>query len=408
MNISRLRATKRNAKLVLTAAAVAALVLTGCTATSDPGGDATKSTIKVGFLSDLTGASAAVGAYDSAWLELYEDKVNEAGGLNGHQIEFVIYDTALDPANAASGARRLIERDGVVAISCCISSSEALQVSAVGKELGVPIVGGAIVGALTDENEAHYGAYFRVLPGEEDTAGFNVNFVASKGWNNVAVSHSNLTYGQSGLALFKKLTAAKGMSIVTEVPIASDATEGSAQAALIQRAKPDAVLVWDYPRPTAVMAKALRESGYNGPFVANWSALHEQFWATAGNDIQNVFAHDAYDPSNPRAIEAIEAYTAKTGETPFSVHQLMQSAYIETILAGIEASLAKSDDVTGEAVSEGILSLDCLPTTLGPEDSCLTFGNPYESAGGVNPYQGGNPAMLLMKTNQNREWVVVE
>lgn len=366
----------------------------------------TKSLVKIGMLSDLTGPNAAVGQYDRQWASLYTDKINSTGGLDGHPVEFVIYDTATDPAKAASGARRLIEKDGVSAIQCCVSSGEALQVMTVAHESGVPVVGGAIVGLLTDkDNNPAYGSYFRALPGEEDTATFNVQFAAKKGWKNIMVERSTLTYGSSGLNVIKTVAAANGVRVLGDVPVAPSATEGSAQAALLVRDKPDAILTWDYPVPTAVMAKEIRQAGYAGPIISNWSALNEAYWANAGKDIKNAYAHDAYDTTNPRSVQVVSEYANRYGVTPWSVHQVMMSNYIEVVGAAIIAAFKTTGTATGKAVTDGLLSLKCFKTTLGPVNSCIQFGRPYVSASGQNPYHGGSPSMLIMKTVSNGSWV---
>lgn len=378
---------------------------TGSPAAVEPSGEP----VVIGVLTDLTGPGAGVGEYDERWAQLYENRVNNEGGIDGRPLEIVVYDTGLDPAQAATFARRLIEQDGAVAITCCISSSEALQVAAVGEELGVAAMGGAIVGQLTNQDEPWYGWYLRVLPGEEDTAYFNIDFAAEQGWSSLAISHSNLTYGTSGESILRERASETDIEIVESVPIAPDASEASAQAATLSRTGADAVLTWDYPGPTALVAGALRDTGYEGAIVSNWSALNEQFWAVAGTGIQDMYAHDAYDPRNPRAEEVIGSFADEFGDTPWSIHQLMQAAYLETAIEGIRAVLEDgSGEVTGEAVRDAIVAQDCLETVIGPEDSCLQFGREYESAAGVNPYHGGSRDLMVMKTVDNGEWVLAE
>ena len=368
-------------------------------------------TIKIGVLTDLTGSSATVGRYDRRWAELMQDRQNAAGGILGHPVKVYVYDTGLDPTKAASAARKAIEQDGVVALSCCISSSESLQVAVVAKQYGVPLLGGSIIGPLTDKDLPSYGTYFRVLPGEEATATANINYAVKKGWKTIGISRSTLAYGTSGLATLTALAKDAKIEIIENVALTSTTTEASAQAAVLIRANPDAVFTWDYPVPTAAMAAALKQGGYKGAFLSNWSALNDTFWAMVGTDLNNTFAHDGYTNLNPRSQTVIDEFEARYDDRHFSIHQLMTSAFIDTAYAGVEASmkkLAPGAELTGEKVTKGILSLTCHKTTFGTEASCLKFGRAYVSASGVNPYQGGTPEMITMKTVEKGKWVAVK
>src|SRR5262245_62485962 len=54
----------------------------------------------------------------------YFDCVNDNGGINGRPIEYIIETEAIDPAQAAAAARKLIETDKVLGIVCNTSIIE--------------------------------------------------------------------------------------------------------------------------------------------------------------------------------------------------------------------------------------------------------------------------------------------
>lgn len=73
-------------------------------------------TIKIGSMFELTGAAAAYGTSMNNAVSMAVDEINDAGGINGREIEIVEYDTKTDETEAASITTRLGTRDKVSAI----------------------------------------------------------------------------------------------------------------------------------------------------------------------------------------------------------------------------------------------------------------------------------------------------
>ncbi|WP_309110462.1 ABC transporter substrate-binding protein [Saccharothrix sp.] len=97
----------RRHRAVLVAAALAASALTGC----GSGGD---DTIKIGAIAGLTGQFVTAEVVKTAQ-QVFDD-ANEAGGVNGRKIEYIVKDDAGDPQRTAQVARELADA-GVVAMA---------------------------------------------------------------------------------------------------------------------------------------------------------------------------------------------------------------------------------------------------------------------------------------------------
>lgn len=82
---------------------------------SDPG--ITKTSIKIGILSDQTGRSASSFGGAPAAMEARFKEINAAGGINGRQITWVVDDTTSSPTGAQTAAKDLVENQGVFAIA---------------------------------------------------------------------------------------------------------------------------------------------------------------------------------------------------------------------------------------------------------------------------------------------------
>lgn len=80
--------------------------------------------IKIGVLTDLTGAFGVVGKANEAVARFTVDEINKAGGVVGRQLELVVVDGASDPATNARVANQLVTRDKVDVVIGGITSAE--------------------------------------------------------------------------------------------------------------------------------------------------------------------------------------------------------------------------------------------------------------------------------------------
>src|SRR4029077_2188566 len=68
---------------------------------------AAKEPIQVGYLPALTGPSSSTGIGINRGLQLAVKEINDAGGIDGRQIELITRDTQSDPTKAVNGAAEL-------------------------------------------------------------------------------------------------------------------------------------------------------------------------------------------------------------------------------------------------------------------------------------------------------------
>jgi branched-chain amino acid transport system substrate-binding protein len=125
-------------------------VLTAC---SSSGGSSSKSSgsttaagavIKFGVLYDATGPLSAGQTTVTTGMNAYVDKVNAAGGVDGHKLAFVTADTGSTPTGALSAAQKLVQQDGVFAI--VEHSAVFIGAAPYLKQAGIPVVGSALDG----------------------------------------------------------------------------------------------------------------------------------------------------------------------------------------------------------------------------------------------------------------------
>lgn len=98
----------------IAAAASAALCITSLAGCGSSSGKS--DTIKIGGVFSLTGVTAITEESMTNCAQLAVDQINDAGGVNGKKLEYIVKDYASDADTAVKVTRELIMQDEVSAI----------------------------------------------------------------------------------------------------------------------------------------------------------------------------------------------------------------------------------------------------------------------------------------------------
>ena len=80
----------------------------------------------IGLTGALTGPPSSTYAPAVEALRLYIERVNAAGGVNGHKINLVLQDDGAEPSKAAANTKKLLTQDNaVLMINASLSSTYA-------------------------------------------------------------------------------------------------------------------------------------------------------------------------------------------------------------------------------------------------------------------------------------------
>ncbi|HVL16767.1 MAG TPA: ABC transporter substrate-binding protein, partial [Gemmatimonadales bacterium] len=117
-------------------------ILAGC------GGDGSRGQgpIRIGSVLSITGGAAFLGDPMLKSLQLYVERINAAGGVNGRRLELIHYDDGSDAAKANTFARRLIESDRVDLIIGPTSTGSTMAMVPLVERAHVPLL--SLAGAV--------------------------------------------------------------------------------------------------------------------------------------------------------------------------------------------------------------------------------------------------------------------
>ena len=121
-----------------------ATAIAGCnksaeTSSAGGGGSATAGdTIKVGEFASLTGKEASFGQSSHHGTELAIDALNASGGVLGKKLQLLTEDDQSKQGEAKTIARKLISRDGIVALLGEVASGRSLEAAPICQESKIP------------------------------------------------------------------------------------------------------------------------------------------------------------------------------------------------------------------------------------------------------------------------------
>src|SRR4051812_19123702 len=95
-------------------------------------------TIKVGEYGSLTGKEATFGQSAHKGFVMAFEEINRDGGVLGKQLELISEDNQTKPGESGTIARKLINRDKVVALLGEVSSGRSLEVAPIAQQAKIP------------------------------------------------------------------------------------------------------------------------------------------------------------------------------------------------------------------------------------------------------------------------------
>jgi branched-chain amino acid transport system substrate-binding protein len=272
-----------------------------------------KMPIKIGFSMELTGPFAVVGRTGLLAFKIWEDEINERGGLLGRPVKLVYYDDQSNPANVPGIYTKLIDIDNV-----------DLLVSSYGTNLVVPAMPVTIAHnrlffglfALAANDKFHYPKYFSMLPfGPEPVKTFARGFFDLAAAQNpkpatVAIVAADAEFQQKAAESARGHASRTGIKIVYDRAYPPNTVDFAPIVHAVQAARPDILYLASYPSGTVGVLRAIGEIGLDVKMVGGGlaglqaAAIKMQLGETA-NGVTNV---DLWEPVKTMQFPGVMAF----------------------------------------------------------------------------------------------------
>ncbi len=273
--------------------------------------------ILVGATVPITGPLSLTGKQYHNALQLAEQDINAAGGVNGRKIKIVFEDTQASNSTAVNAFMKLAQETKPAFYFLSSYSTQNLATSPELKKIAVPAMyaGGADIVA-----EGGNEWLFRVRPADAVSARGMVEAAKLLNAKKPGIIFIQNDFGQGGAQIAAKQFEAAGTPVVGMEAYGQNDKDFSAQMISLRGKGADVILLFNYPQDGALLLRQAKMLGLKMPLVTSSAALvPAALQLISPADLDNVWGVvDAYmDPSvGGRMAEFVARYKKAFGIDP--------------------------------------------------------------------------------------------
>jgi branched-chain amino acid transport system substrate-binding protein len=275
--------------------------------------------IKIGNVMPYSGpasAYAAIGKTEAAYFKM----INDNGGINGRQINFISYDDGFSPPKTVEQARKLIESDEVFVLFNVVGTAgnSAIQKYANLKKVPHLFISS---GAARFDDPEHFPWSMAWWPGYKSEARIYARYILQKYPDKkIGILYQNDDSGKDYLAGFRDAFGPEASKkIILELPYEVTTPSVDSQVVQIKTANVDIFINLSTPKFAAQAIKKIAELGWRPvQFLGNASASTSTTMTAAGVEaskdiISAVYLKDPADSQwkNDEGIKEFRAFMTK-------------------------------------------------------------------------------------------------
>ncbi|MCZ2414335.1 MAG: ABC transporter substrate-binding protein [Burkholderiales bacterium] len=291
--------------------AAAALIGTGTAAAQEP--------IKIGAFLAVTGPASFLGDPEQKTLDMYVERINAAGGVNGRKLQLISYDAAGDAEKARTFTKRLIEQDKVDLIIGGTSTGETMAAVPLVEQAQIPFISmaGAVVIIEPVKKWVFKTPHTDRMACEKIFTDMNERKLSK-----LALITGPGGFDKSLRAQCIQVAPKYGIEIVADESYGAADTDMTAQLTKIKGTPGvQAVMNCGFGQGPAVVTKNYRQLGLTQPFYQSHGVASKEFIKLSGGAAEGVRLPAAAllvadilpdnDPQKPVVVSYSQEYTAR-------------------------------------------------------------------------------------------------
>lgn len=315
-------------------------------------------TIKLGLVAPMSGPNARYGAFSMRGAELAVKEINDAGGIDGLQIELYSADSQGTPVEGVSATRRLIDEDEVDYVIGDVSSSVTLAMQPVAEDAGV-----LLLNAASSNPKITYGAgvggfkwTYRNYPTDENRAFVVARYAAEqRGFTKFAVLSVDSDYGRSAIEFTKKYLPELKGEILSEDYYKEGEVDFRSVLAKIRDTGAQAIIMYGLADTTPIVARQMVELGLAGKvtLVGNGEFNTERTIKSAPTALEGAVEAAAWLPAwdSPESKAFVEKFTTTYDEAPNN-HAYVHWDTVHLLAQAIQQAGSPDREKVREALSK--------------------------------------------------------
>ncbi len=359
---------------------------------AEPGGDADTAPdaggepIKIGILGCHTGEYAQYGLAVLNGAQLYIDKVNAEGGINGKQIEAVVYDDKGDATEAVNAFNRLVDNDGITALLGSVLSGATIAVVQDAPST-MPIITASATNegvTVNADTGAVYTNVFRTcyidpFQGKK-MAQYADEILGAK--TAAVVCETGNDYAVGLKEAFIAECEALGITVVADEGYSTGDKAFQSQLTNINAKGADVIFLPNYYEDNALIVTQARQQGITSVFMGGdgWASISK--YASA-EDLEGSIYCSAYAAGSTDEIKEFEAtYTDKYGADTLNMFAALGYDAAIVLLDALKAAEGQGLETGSDDYKAAVIDAMKNTTSVGITSSYAfdEFNNPIKQA----------------------------
>lgn len=331
--------------------AIAALALglgTGAAAAQD-------CTVKLGAVLPVSGPMGQVGERIADTGRFAVEIFNDAGGVKGCAVAYLLRDTQGQSTVGVDAAKALVDLDGVQALIGAISSGVSLPILT---SVAVPSKVVQISCCSSSESFTELarrgetdGFWFRTYATNRSQAAMGAKLTMDSGFERPAVIYVNTDFGVGLAKQYAEDIAKLGGEVSAMVAYNESQQSYRAEVTKALDGNPDALFLVAFPVDGSTITREWLSLGGTDNLIVNNSLRSADYFAAVGSQyLQNLQGYDSAQPRLPSVEGFNEMFQARFDGPPDGpgLHSVFDA--VTVVLLAMEAS----DDITGVNIRDNI------------------------------------------------------
>lgn len=277
---------------------------------------------KIGAIIPKTGYGASLGKSAANAISL---ALSEVGNIAGGKIEVVTYDSEGKEPSAVLAAKRLIEKDKVLAIVGPIMTGEGAALVPIIEKAEIPMLflgGGTMVTEPPDQRRycfrlsfSHHQAPLKALE--------HLKYVGIKKFG---IMYVNNAFGRDGMEELSKWASKYGLEVAAKESVEQGDVDMTPQLTKLRDSGAEVIVLWVVGTPAVITYRNYRQMGLTIPLLGNHGLADSIFRQQVENEIIGTsliairpFAPEGLpnsDPAKKFLLDFKKKYQKKFGYTP--------------------------------------------------------------------------------------------
>jgi len=259
----------------------------GATTAAPAGGsvDASKEVYKIGAVFAVSGNNSPLGTPERDTAKMLEEQINAKGGINGHKIEVIAYDTQSDETTCVTSVKKLIEQDKVLAIIGPSSTGESMALIDTVEKAQIPLISCAASVTIVKPVRKWV---FKTPETDSLAVATIIDYLKTKNISKIALINTSSAYGTNGKDAWNQAAGPAGIQIVATETFGDKDLDMTGQLTRIKGTDAQAVVCWGTNPGPAIVAKNMKQLQMTIPLIQSHGVANQQFITLAGDAANGV------------------------------------------------------------------------------------------------------------------------